>query len=104
MDPEDDEAHQVDERGEEQLACVLGGGGLLEEPVQFVGVEGAYDQGAEHDGDGACWRNRSKTSPSRITAVPEGCRYPEERQQVITDSATLEWVDQRPYLACALAR
>src|SRR5512147_893068 len=36
-------------------------------------------------------------SPNRMAAVPEGCRYPEKRQQVISDSATLEWVGPRPY-------
>src|SRR5512147_189118 len=43
-------------------------------------------------------------SPNRMAAVPEGCRYPEKRQQVITDSATLEWVPPRPYLTEAVDR
>ena len=42
LDPEDDGGHQVDDRGEEQLAGVLIGGLTLEEAVQFMGVEDAF--------------------------------------------------------------
>src|SRR5262249_5617930 len=52
LDSADDQAHQIDERGEEQFPGVLGGSSLLEESVQFVGVEGTFHQGADHDGDG----------------------------------------------------
>ena len=69
VDPADDEAHQVDDRGEEQLAGVLGGGGPLEESVQFVGVEGAFQQGAEHDGDGGLLEE-----PLEDVAESHGCR------------------------------
>ena len=69
VDPADDEAHQVDDRGEEQLAGVLGGGGPLEESVQFVGVEGAFQQGAEHDGDGGLVEE-----PLEDVAESHGCR------------------------------
>src|SRR5688572_6554954 len=53
---------------------------------------------------GACWRNRSKTSPSRMAAVPGGGRYPEKRQQVITNSATLERVSQGGQRRAAVPR
>ena len=41
---------------------------------------------------GACWRKRSKVSPSCMAAVPGVSGYPEERQQVIQNSTTLEGV------------
>jgi hypothetical protein len=69
LDPADDEAHQVDDRGEEQLAGVLAGGGLLEESVQFVGVEGAFQQGPEHDGDGGLLKESLED-----VAESHGCR------------------------------
>src|SRR4051812_45997597 len=69
MDSADDEAHQVDDRGEEQFAGVLGGGGLLEESVQFVGVEGSFQEGAEHDGDGSLLEE-----PLEDVAESHGCR------------------------------
>src|SRR5512142_1019176 len=46
---------------------------------------------------GACWRNRSKVSPSCIAAVPGLSGYPWEQQQVIENSTTLEGVDARPH-------
>ena len=48
---------------------------------------------------GACWRKRSKVSPSCMAAVPGLNGYPEERQQVIENSTTLEGVTALTYLA-----
>ena len=52
MDLGDDDEHQLDHRGEEQFAGPLGLGGVVKEPIEFVGIEGAFEQGTVHDGDG----------------------------------------------------
>jgi hypothetical protein len=53
MDLGDDGEHELDHRGEEQFAGALGLGGVAEELIELVGIEGAFEQGAVHDGDGA---------------------------------------------------
>jgi hypothetical protein len=53
MDLGDDSEHQLDHRGEEQLAGALGLGRVVKEPIELRGIQGALQQGAEHDGDGA---------------------------------------------------
>ena len=52
MDLGDDGEHQLDHRGEEQFASALGLGGVVEELIELVGIEGAFEKGAVHDGDG----------------------------------------------------
>jgi len=49
----DDGKHELDHRGEEQYAGALGLGGVVEELIELVGIEGAFEQGAVHDGNGA---------------------------------------------------
>jgi hypothetical protein len=49
----DDGAHQVHDRGAEQLSGVLLLGHLLEEPIHRLGVQGVFQSGPGHDGDGA---------------------------------------------------
>jgi hypothetical protein len=52
MDLGDDGEHELDHRGEEQFAGALGLGGVVEELIELVGIEGAFEQGAVHDGNG----------------------------------------------------
>ena len=52
MDLGDDDEHQLDHRGEEQFAGALGLGGVVEELIELLGIEGAFEQGAVHDGEG----------------------------------------------------
>ncbi len=52
MDLGDDGEHELDQGGEEQFAGALGLGGVVEELIELVGIEGAFEQGAVHDGDG----------------------------------------------------
>jgi hypothetical protein len=53
MDLGDDGEHQLDHRGEEQLAGALGLGGVVEELIELIGIQGTFQQGAVHDRDGA---------------------------------------------------
>jgi hypothetical protein len=50
-DPTDDEAHETDDRGEEELARILALRGLLEELIDEAGAEGVLHGGLGHDGD-----------------------------------------------------
>jgi hypothetical protein len=52
MDLGDDGEHELDHCGEEQFAGALGLGGVVEELIELVGIEGAFQQCAVHDGDG----------------------------------------------------
>jgi len=52
VDLGDDGEHQLDHRGEEEFASALGLSGVLEEAIELVGIEGAFEEGAVHDGDG----------------------------------------------------
>jgi hypothetical protein len=52
MDLGDDGEHELDHCGEEQFAGALGLGGVVEELIELVGIEGAFEQGAVHDGNG----------------------------------------------------
>ncbi len=52
MDASDDRAHQLDYGREEDLPSVPWGGGPLEEAIDLRGIDGAFQQGTEHDGNG----------------------------------------------------
>src|SRR3954452_24257977 len=52
LGPADDRAHQLDDRGEEDLACELTVRILLEEAIDLGGVESMLQERAEHDRDG----------------------------------------------------
>ena len=65
---------------------------MLEKAIQVGGVEACSNSARNMTEMGACWRNRSKISPSRMAAVPGCVSYPQKRQQVINKSTTLEGV------------
>ena len=44
MDLGDDGEHELDHCGEEQFAGALGLGGVVEELIELVGIEGAFEQ------------------------------------------------------------
>lgn len=52
LDLGDDDGHEVDERGEEKLALVLGLGGGAEELVEVAGGESELQEDARHPGEG----------------------------------------------------
>ena len=68
-DAADDGAHQVHDRGEEELAGVLPLGDVLEELVEDPGVQGVLQGARAMTEKGDSWANRSKTSPRIIGAA-----------------------------------
>ena len=52
VDPGNDGEHELDHRGEEQLAGALGLGGVVEELVELPRVKGPFEQGPVHDRNG----------------------------------------------------
>ena len=51
LEAADDDGHQIDDGGKEQLAGVLTCGGALEHPIEFLGIERSLDEDAKKDGD-----------------------------------------------------
>ena len=49
----DDQAHDIDDGREQQLARILAGGMLLEEGIDPLGIQGVLQQGAHHNTNGA---------------------------------------------------
>ena len=49
-DAADDQAHQVDDRGEEELSCILMFRNVFEQLIDDSGVEGVLQDGLCHDG------------------------------------------------------
>jgi hypothetical protein len=49
----DDQAHDIDDGREQQLALILGMGMLFEEGIDGLGIQGVFQQGAHHHTDGA---------------------------------------------------
>ena len=50
LEAADDDGHQIDDGGKEQLAGVLTCGGALEHPIQFLGIERSLHEDAKKDG------------------------------------------------------
>jgi hypothetical protein len=51
-DATDDQAHEIDDRGEQQFTSVLLFGGAVEQVVEFFGSEGVIQGAAQHHGEG----------------------------------------------------
>ena len=62
--------HQLDDRGEEDLAGVLAGPGPLEEAIDLHGLDGPLQQGAEHDGDGGVLEESFEGFPEEQSGRP----------------------------------
>ena len=63
------QAHQVDDRGEKESACILSFSNILKQLVHGLRRERVFQKGPNHNRDGAVWANRSKTSLSSIRAA-----------------------------------
>jgi hypothetical protein len=75
LDPGDDGAHQVHDRGEQQGAGVLPPCGPLEEGVDRLGGEGVLQGGTGQDGDGALTGESLEDVVRDHSATPLECRY-----------------------------
>ena len=70
VDAVNNQAHQVDDRGEKKSACILPFSDILKQLIHGLRRERVFQKGPNHDRHGAVLANRSKTSLSSIRSPP----------------------------------